>query len=66
MIKKLDACFCRSIWYLAVNGKEICTESTAVGEDFRLTSKWGHARSVWKVGIRYSKILALGKDDGFK
>jgi uncharacterized protein (TIGR01777 family) len=71
--KKLDAFVSASAVgiYGAVNGEEICTESTAVGEDFLgLTcQKWEAAADQFeKLGIRTVKVrtgLVLGKDDGF-
>lgn len=57
--------------YGAVNGDEICTENTAVGDDFLgLTcQKWEAAADQFKkMGTRVVKIrtgLVLGKNDGF-
>ncbi|SEA96078.1 hypothetical protein SAMN05443667_11373 [Flavobacterium gillisiae] len=71
--KKLDAFVSASAVgiYGAVNGEEICTESTALGEDFLgLTcQKWEAAADQFKkLGIRTVKVrtgLVLGKNDGF-
>lgn len=71
--KKLDAFVSASAVgiYGAVNGEEICTESTAVGKDFLgLTcQKWEAAADQFeKLGIRTVKVrtgLVLGENDGF-
>lgn len=71
--KKLDAFVSASAVgiYGAVNGEEICRESTAVGEDFLgLTcQKWEAAADQFgKLGIRTVKVrtgLVLGENDGF-
>lgn len=70
--KKLDAFISASAVgiYGAVNGEEICTETTAIGDDFLgLTcQKWEAAADQFeKLGIRTVKIrtgLVLGENDG--
>ena len=57
--------------YGAINGSEICTETTAVVNDFlgSTCQKWESAAdTIESLGIRTVKIrtgLVLGKDDGF-
>ncbi|TDE03198.1 TIGR01777 family oxidoreductase [Flavobacterium hiemivividum] len=71
--KKLDAFISASAIgiYGAVNGAEVCTEETALGDDFLgLTcQKWEAAADQFeKLGIRTAKVrtgLVLGENDGF-
>jgi uncharacterized protein (TIGR01777 family) len=71
--KKLDAFISASAIgiYGAVNGEEVCTEETALGDDFLgLTcQKWEAAADQFeKLGIRTAKVrtgLVLGGNDGF-
>ncbi|NGY38483.1 TIGR01777 family protein [Flavobacterium sp. XN-5] len=71
--KKLDAFISASAIgiYGAVNGEEVCTEESALGDDFLgLTcQKWEAAADQFeKLGIRTVKVrtgLVLGENDGF-